>query len=197
MIRKIFLLSILALALPVAVFADSIDFSNMGGTLSGTASSGLTMSSTLTSVNGLGGGGLITANIGTVTLTTGALLSGSLGGNATFAQGGTFTVTGNGTNGVPSGVLFTATFTSPMTWSVLKVGNTFEYTLTGVMSGPDGVGVVKELTIDTGTTRFNGETSIASGDINVQVPDSGTMSLLATSLITLIGAGWKKAKASC
>src|SRR5205085_9258960 len=106
--RAVLILALLVLALPTAVFASSsVDFSNNGGTLTG-SNSGLALSgSTLVSVNGLNGGGLITGNnLGSVTFSTGALSSGSLQMGATFAAGGSFTITGNGSNGIPNGVLF-------------------------------------------------------------------------------------------
>src|SRR6478672_6383533 len=99
--KMLVLLAVLALALPIAAFADGgIDYTNSGGTLAG-SNSGLTLSgSTLIAVNGLNGGGLITgSNLGTVSFATGALSSGSLQGpSATFAAGGWFTITGNGSN---------------------------------------------------------------------------------------------------
>src|SRR6202171_1731862 len=105
--KKVLLLAVLALALPAAAFASSqVDFIKMGGTLAGT-NAGLTLTgSTLIAVNGLNGGGLITGNLGTVTLSTGALASGDLQNGGTFAAGGSFTITGNGNNGVPNGVIF-------------------------------------------------------------------------------------------
>ena len=58
--RRMILMALLALALPVASFASSVDFTNSGGTLSG-SSSGLTLTgSELIAVKGLGGGGLVT-----------------------------------------------------------------------------------------------------------------------------------------
>jgi len=73
------LLAVLALALPMAAFASSsVDFSNSGGTLTGT-NAGMTLTgSTLIAVNGLNGGGLVTGNLGTVEFSTGALTSGDL-----------------------------------------------------------------------------------------------------------------------
>ena len=61
--KKLLLLAVLALALPMAVFADSgVDYTNSGGTLAG-SNSGLTLSgSTLIAVKGFNGGGLITGN---------------------------------------------------------------------------------------------------------------------------------------
>src|SRR3989442_3124014 len=105
--KKLLLLAVLAVALPIAAFANSnVDCGNNGGTLSG-STSGLSLSgSVLTTVNGLNGGGLLSGNnLGTVSFTTGALVGNpnglQMGG--TFAAGGSFTITGNGTNGVPNG----------------------------------------------------------------------------------------------
>ncbi len=98
------LLLLSSLMLPNLSFATSrTDFSNGGGTLSGT-NAGLSLSgSLLVAVNGFNGGGLITGNLGTVTFTTGALSGGSLQMGGTFAPGGTFTIDGNGTGGLPNG----------------------------------------------------------------------------------------------
>src|SRR5713226_3557402 len=136
--RKMVLMALLALALPVAAFANSsVDFTNQGGTLTG-SSSGLSLSSSmLIAVNGLNGGGLVTGDLGTVSFTTGAL-TGSLQNGGTFAAGGSFTITGNG-NGVPNGVIFTGTFSSPVTWTLVTLPDgTHNYTLTGVVSGTLG-----------------------------------------------------------
>jgi len=200
--KKILLLAVLALALPIAAFANSgVDFTNSGGTLSGT-NSGLSLSgSTLAAVNGLNGGGLITGNLGSVTFSTGALSSGSLQMGGTFAAGGTFTVTGNGTNGIPNGTLFSGTFSGPVTWQLVTLANgTHNYILTGVltgttMSGFSTNGVTVQLTINTGKSFFNGSTTISSGDTNIVVPEPGTLSLLGTGLITLAGAVRRKLKA--
>ena len=100
--KKVLLLAVLALALPMAAFASSqVDFTNHGGTLSGT-NAGLTLTgSALIAVNGLNGGGLITgSNLGSVSFSTGALATGSLQAGGTFAAGGSFSVMGNGSNGV-------------------------------------------------------------------------------------------------
>ena len=201
--KKTLLLLALALALPLAAFAgNSVDFTNSGGTLSGT-SSGLSLTgSTLIAVNGFNGGGLITgSNLGSFTFSTGALSSGSLQMGGTFASGGSFSITGNGSNGLPNGVLFSGTFSSA-TWTLVTLANgTHNYTLTGVLTGSLGSGfytngVTVQLTINTGKGFFNGSTQISSGDTTVVVPEPGSLGLLGTGLLGLAGVIRRKIKLS-
>jgi hypothetical protein len=196
--RKSFVAVLVVLScmfLPALATASSdTDFSNSGGTLSGT-NSGLSLTgSGLIAVTGFNGGGLVTGDLGTVSFTTGALTSGDLQMGGTLAGGGSFTITGNGNGGLPNGVIFSGTFSGSVTWTLATLANgTHNYTLTGVVTGTMGGmnvnGVTVQLTINTGKGFYNGSTLIAGGDTTIEssVPEPSTLLMFGTGGLSMLG----------
>lgn len=178
------------------------DFSNGGGTLSGTSADLTLTGSTLISVTGYPGVGSVSGDLGSVSFSTGALTGGSLQMGGTFAAGGTLTIDGNGTGGLANGVLFSGTFSGPVSWTVTTLANgTHNYTLTGVVTGTMGGvnvnGLTVQLTVNTGKGLFNGRTRISGGDTTVtpSVPEPSTLATFGTGALGLLGVLRRRALA--
>lgn len=183
--RRVLLLALLALALPMAAWANSgIDISNHNGTISG-SNAGLSLTGSVMFAYG----STVATNLGSVSFTTGAFTSGDAAAGGDLAAGGTFVIMGNGTNGVPNGVIFSGSFSSAPSWSYVTLADgTHQYTLKGAIVDASGrVGATSQLSVNVGKGFFNGTAGLSSGDTSLSVPEPGTLGLLGTGLVGLAG----------
>ena len=141
--RRVFLLAFLALALPIAAWADMIETNQYGSISVSNAGIvvGATQKSQLTSWSGISTG----PTMGYVRFSTGSLASGSLSAGGTFNGGGSFIVTGVGswartlTGRSICGAgcaLFTGSFVGPVTLTLISPpGQNLVFTLSGKITG--------------------------------------------------------------
>jgi len=206
--RRVGLLTFLLLCLPVATWANSSNlvFQNSGGKITVGAGSSLQLgNSTLTSFTGLHGS-VINGTLGTVNFKTGAMSVGSLGTSGTFLGGGSFTISGNGSNGIGSGVLFSGNFTGPVSWvgTFNPAGNhglgAWTYVLKGTVTGflangSPASGATVQFTFDVPKSQpFSKSVRLNQGATTVTVPEPSTLGLLGTGLLGLAGLVRRKLK---
>lgn len=205
--KRVAVLGLLSFLVPMATWAKSsasnapsqtcltgvICVFNSNGTATG-GSSGLTMdgtngslSSTVFQIGSMQAGG-------TLSFTTGALLTGTLGnstvGNVVTFAPGTFNITTTGWNGF-SGSLFSGTI-SGVDWIYTgKSGGFYDYTLTGFVSGiwgPNGSSVsgqTTQLFFHSRSLYTGGPISLGSGTTGVVVPEQASIGLMGTGLIAI------------
>src|SRR5512147_1545581 len=115
--RRVLILAALALALPMAAWADGINLVNQFGSISISASGIMSVHSQLRQFNNVNTG----HSLGSVSFSTGALLTGSIAAGGTFSDvGSTFVVIGKGPDVPHKGVIFSGTFVGPITWTLVS-----------------------------------------------------------------------------
>jgi len=193
--RRVVVLALLALALalPMAAWADGIVLVNQFGSI-GISDAGISSTqSQLTQFNG------IVApkghSLGSVSFTTGALVSGSIAAGGVFSStGSTFVVIGKGNYGEPKGTIFSGSFVGPITWTLTSAPGIKDltYSLTGTIQG-----MLYNGRIVSGVTTQNfytvqpqldgGIAHIRGGITTFSTPEPGTLGLLGAGLVGVAG----------
>jgi hypothetical protein len=191
------------LLLPAAAKANScapgtVCFSNQGGTMTGSPTTGFFLNgsdssvvSALTQIDG-------NSTTGTLSFTLGSLMSGSLSkmkaGQSLYFNPGTLTITG--TFAGFTGVLFSGTFGDPgvgVQWTLDDIigkgkNATYVYTLSGPVSGTWFTGLTvsgetSQLLFKSKGAYTGGSIQLENGSTFVVVPEPSTVTLLATALL--------------
>ncbi|MCL6566499.1 MAG: PEP-CTERM sorting domain-containing protein [Acidobacteriia bacterium] len=184
----VLVLGLLLLA-PGVVEADTLTFRFQGGTVAGTtALSNSDDPSELTEVSTTGV--TIQGALGTVEFTTGAWNDSTW----SFDPGGSITITSNGTGGLPAGVLFSGSFTSAGTWTLISYADgTSEWVFESQVSGSASPELLAALGLSSDISQFtatitikiNAATGIGTvefGSIVSHTPEPGTLALLGVGL---------------
>ena len=162
-------------------FIENIaSFQNLSGTATFDPATGiLSFNAPISSIISANKPGVITGDFGTLSFSTGPLISGSLSSEAIFQGGGQVTVTLNGADGLPSGVFLQTLFLSSnnVEWFKQKDGN---YSFFAYNSR----GNVHEIfaAVPGKPNQYN---SIQGAQV---IPEPGTLTLMASGLVALLGA---------
>jgi len=190
--RRVLVLALLALALPMAAWADGIDLVNKFGSISISAAGITSTGSQLKQFNGV-----VAApghSLGSVSFSTGALISGSILTGGTFSDvGSSFVVIGKGPQVPHKGTIFSGAFVGPVSWTLVsQSGQSLTYTLSGTIQGTLWNGRFVTGTTTQTIVSTNGQIALGIGHIRVGntgilTPEPGTLGLLGTGLVAIAG----------
>ena len=185
------ILIVLVLALPLAAFADGINLTNRFGSIA-ISNAGITSTqSQLTSFNGI-----VAAkghSLGSVTFSTGPLISGSISAGGTFSSvGSTFVVDWKSKQGVPRVPSLRRLHGSDYMDASQKQARNVTYTLSGTVSGrctreERSTATLTETIFSTRQQLNKGIGHIRGGTTGLATPEPTTLSLLGTGLIVIAG----------
>jgi len=187
-----FVLTALALALPLSAWGSGIDLVSKNGTISISSAGIKSKGSQLVSFDG------ITAPaghvLGSVSFMTGGLMSGSLATGGTFSSAGSaFLVIGKGNFGQPKGVIFSGALVGPITWTLVsQQGQSLTFQLSGeimgvLFNGRTVSGTTTQTIFTTKTQLAAGIAHIRGGMTQIAIPEPSTLGLLGTGLVGIFG----------
>jgi hypothetical protein len=201
--RRVVVLTVLALALPIVAWANGIEIVNRGGTVFiDPTTFALTSSQSR----------LVQFNqqvapkghaFGLVSFATGVLNSGTFWTGGTFSDVGSyFNVTNTGgLKGVPKGPIFTGAFVGPLTWTLVSETGKgcptapclYSFQLSGTLSGQLYTGntvtgnTVQNISAFFGQTFRDHQGDIHLGNSHFATPEPGTLGLLGIGLVSVAG----------
>lgn len=190
--RRVVILALLALALPLAAWADTIDVTNKYGSIAISMNGISSTHSQMRSYNGTFAPR--SGSLGYVSFGTGAFSGSSLASDGTFSAKGSWfdIVRGSGKKGV---TVFSGAFVGPINWTAttLPGSHHLTFTLTGDIKGMlyNGHEMTGKTTQYFTTTKFQlgkGVAHITGGTTTLaSTPEPGTLGLLGTGLVGIAG----------
>lgn len=206
--RRVVVLAVLALLLPMLAWASGINIVNRNGTILISNSGLQSIQSNLIQFNNKQAGS--GHSLGRVDFATGALSSGTIWTGGTFSDvGSSFLVTGNGTHGVPNGTIFSGAFVGPITWTLVSETGKgcpgapckYAFQLTGNLSGQLYTGntvtgsTTQNINAYYGQWLHDGKGHINLGNTHFVTPEPGTLGLLGIGLVGTAGVVRRKLSA--